>query len=114
VDTRTKIISPSEASRIASEGATVVSGVFDPMIVEHAERLKELKRPGKPLLVLISPSPNEILPALARAHLIAGLESVDYVSVAAPDGPKADIGIEKEDAVRLQKLIEHVHARQRA
>jgi len=114
VDTRTKIISPSEAARIASEGATVISGVFDPMIVEHAERVKELKVHSKPLLVLISPSPDEILPALARAHLVAGLAAVDYVCVAADGAPQAGINIEKEDALRLQKLIELVHARQRA
>jgi hypothetical protein len=84
------------------------------MIVEHSERVRELKVSGKPLLVLIASSPDEILPALARAHLVAGLAAVDYVCVAAPDAPQAGISIEKEDALRLQKLIEHVHARQRA
>ena len=85
MDTRTKIIDAAQAARIAQAGATVVSGYFDPMIASHAERLATLKQEGKSLLVLVATPPDAILPALARAQLIAGLSVVDYVCDA-PDG----------------------------
>jgi len=113
LDTRTKIIDAAHAARIAQAGATVVSGYFDPMIASHAERLAVLKREGGPLLVLVANPPEPILPALARAQLIAGLSIVDYVC-AAPNGLPSEIHLEDEHAQVLTKLIDHVHARQRA
>jgi hypothetical protein len=113
LDTRTKIIDAAQAARIAEAGATVVSGYFDPLIASHAERLATLKRQGTPLLVLVATPPDAILPALARAQLVAGLSVVDYVCDA-PDGLAPEIHLEKEHADLLTKLIDHVHARQRA
>lgn len=113
MDTRTKIIDAAHAARIAQAGATVVSGSFDPMVASHAERLAALKRPGEPLLVLISTPPNPILDNRARAQLVAGLAVVDYVCDE-PDGLAADVSLDREHAERLAQLIEHVHARQRA
>jgi hypothetical protein len=113
LDTRTKIIDASQAARIAQCGATVVSGYFDPMIASHAQRLAALKQSGTPLLVLISTPPEAILPALARAQLVAGLSVVDYVCDA-PDGLAPAIHLEAEHAELLTNLIHHVHARQRA
>ena len=113
MDTRTKIIDAAHAARIAQTGATVVSGFFDPMIASHAERLAKLKHEGTPLLVLIATPPEAILPALARAQLIAGLSVVDYVCDA-PDGIAPQIHLEDEHAELLTQLIDHVHARQRA
>ena len=113
MDTRTKIIDAAQAARIAQNGATVVSGFFDPMIATHAERLAAVKREGTPLLVLIATPPDAILPALARAQLVAGLSVVDYVCDA-PAGIPAQIHLEDEHAELLTKLIDHVHARQRA
>ena len=113
MDTRTKIIDAAQAARVAQTGATVVSGFFDPMIASHAERLITLKREGAPLLVLVATPPDAILPALARAQLLAGLSVVDYVCDA-PDGVTPQIHLEAEHAELLTKLIDHVHARQRA
>jgi hypothetical protein len=113
LDTRTKIIDAPHAARLAQAGATIVSGFFDPMIASHAERLTTLKREGTPLLVLIATPPDAILPALARAQLIAGLSVVDYVCDA-PDGVTPQIHLEDEHAELLTQLIDHVHARQRA
>jgi bifunctional ADP-heptose synthase (sugar kinase/adenylyltransferase) len=92
----------------------VIRGAFDPLIAAHAERLAELKKSGAPLLVLISDAPNEILPAEARAQLVAGLAVVDYVAIESADGPSATIALEKEHAAQLEQLIERVHARQQA
>jgi hypothetical protein len=113
LDTRTKIIDAAAAARIARAGATVVSGYFDPMIASHAERLATLKHDGTPLLVLIATPAGAILPALARAQLVAGLSVVDYVCDA-PDGLSAQVRLEAEHAELLTNLIDHVHARQRA
>lgn len=87
------------------------------MIRAHAERLQGLKKPGQRLLVLIATPANPILPAEARAQLVAGLACVDYVTVigaAYPDGLTPQTQLETEDAARLEQLIRHVQARQQA
>jgi glycerol-3-phosphate cytidylyltransferase-like family protein len=109
MDTRRKIISSSDAARLAAEGAIVVSGYFDPLIASHAERLHELKR--APLIVAIENPPHPILEARARAELVASLTAVDYV-VESPNGLAIDVRLESEDERRLKDLIAHVHARQ--
>jgi len=113
LDTRIKIIDAAQAAVIANAGATVVSGYFDPMIASHAERLAALKPDGSQLLVLISTPPDPILPALARAQLVAGLSVVDFVCDA-PNGLAPHIGLEEEHRELLTQLIDHVHDRQRA
>ncbi len=113
MDTRIKIVNAEEARAIAAQGAVVVSGYFDPLIASHAERLAGLKRPGAPVLVLIATGENEILPARARAELVASLAVVDYVCETA-EGFPPHISLEQEhDEVRA-RLIQHVQARQRA
>ena len=113
MDTRIKIVDAEEARVIASQGATVVSGYFDPLIASHAERLAGLKRPGASLLILINTPADSILPTRARAELVAGLAVVDHVCETAV-GFQPHISLEQEhDEVRAQ-LIRHVQARQRA
>jgi bifunctional ADP-heptose synthase (sugar kinase/adenylyltransferase) len=117
MDTRTKIVPLAEAQRIAAAGATIVSGYFDPLLASHAERLQTLKREGAPLLVLIADPGHPILPVRARAELVAGLAVVDYVAdyvVESAGGLAPHVRLEQEHGRRLDQLIEHVHARQRA
>jgi hypothetical protein len=111
LDTRSKIHNARDFAQFAG---TVVSGYFDPITAAHAERLQELKQPGKMLLVLVTEPADPILPALARAQLIAGLRVVDRVAVYSPEAPQAEVRLEEEDAERLKKLIAHVESRQRA
>jgi glycerol-3-phosphate cytidylyltransferase-like family protein len=111
LDTREKIIAAPRAAQIAASGATVVSGYFDPMLASHAEQLAALKSMGKPLLVLIATPSNAILPAAARAELVAGLRAVDYVAEMA-EGVAPQIHLEQEDDARYAALVAHVHARQ--
>ena len=113
MDTREKIIDAAQAAAIAASGATVVSGYFDPLMVSHAERLAALKPDGKKLLVLIATPADAILPAAARAELVAGLRAVDYVSELA-GGIVPQIRLELEDVQRFQALLRHVHLRQKA
>jgi bifunctional ADP-heptose synthase (sugar kinase/adenylyltransferase) len=117
MDTRAKIVSAAEAARIAAEGATIVSGYFDPVLASHAERLRALKRAGVPLVVAIAEPEHPILPARARAELVAGLAVVDHVVESVGGLPvtlRFDERLEEEDTHRLERLIEHVHRRQRA
>jgi hypothetical protein len=109
LDTRLKIIDAAQAASIAASGAIVVSGYFDPLVASHAERLSALKT-GETLLVLIATPDNAILPAAARAELVAGLRAVDYVAELA-DGLIPQIRLEREDTERFAALLEHVHAR---
>lgn len=111
MDTRTKIVGADEARRIAAAGATVVSGYFDPLLASHAERLAQLKRNGAPLLVVIASPPNPILPARARAELVAGLRVVHHVTEA---NVAPQVCLEQEDGARYKALLEHVRARQLA
>jgi hypothetical protein len=113
LDSRTKIIDAAQAAGIAQSGATVVSGSFDPMVASHAERLAALKQEGRPLLVLITTPPSPILDSRARAQLVAGLAAVDYVCDE-PGNLAPQVALDQEHADRLTRLIEHVHARQRA
>ncbi len=111
MDTRAKIVTGAEAARLAGEGARVVSGYFDPLVASHARRLSGLKN-GPKLIVAIEDPPRPILPARARAELVAGLRVVDYV-VEGTGGVTPDIRLEGEDGQRFEQLIAHVHARQR-
>jgi bifunctional ADP-heptose synthase (sugar kinase/adenylyltransferase) len=112
VDTRTKIVPAEEAARLAGQGATIVTGIFDPLLAAHAEQLRELKLEGRPLVVAIADPENPILPARARAELVAGLEVVDFV-VESQDGLTAKVRLEEDHTRKLEDLIEHVHARQK-
>src|SRR5271165_2106609 len=94
MDTREKIIDDAQAANIAVD-AIVVSGYFDPLIAAHAERLASLKTGDKKLLVLIATPPDAILPAAARAELVAGLRCVDYVAESRSLTPS--VRLEQED-----------------
>jgi hypothetical protein len=63
--------------------------------------------------VAIAEPPYPILPARARAELVAGLAVVDYVAESL-NGLVPRTRLEQEDERRLEDLIAHVHARQRA
>jgi bifunctional ADP-heptose synthase (sugar kinase/adenylyltransferase) len=113
MDTRTKIVTAQQAARLAGTGVLVVSGYFDPLLAEHAGRLEHLKRPGVPLLVAVAEPDNPILPARARAELVAGLAVVDYVTEAL-DAVTPDFRLEEEDRQRREDLVAHVQRRQNA
>jgi bifunctional ADP-heptose synthase (sugar kinase/adenylyltransferase) len=111
LDTREKIVDATQAASIAASGAIVLSGYFDPLLAEHAERLAALKPAGAKLLVLIATPQNAILPAAARAVLVASLLAVDYVSELTED-LSPHVHLEEEDTERFTALLKHVHARQ--
>ena len=119
MDTRKKILSGSDAAKaIPADGRyRVVSGYFDPLQVSHAQRLGELAEGVGRLIVVIRDPAAPLLPARARAELVAGLEVVDYVVL--PDGAADEVlsagaGIIQEETVdeqRTRDFILHVQKR---
>ena len=119
MDTRTKILTPEAARRIA-QPVVVATGFFDVLRAGHARELAELRKLG-PLLVIVLPLEDELLDQRARAELVAGLRAVDYVVIADQAGATALVEslqtirvehMEAADTRRARQLIEHVHRRQ--
>ena len=88
MDTRSKILDPSEAiERLSGPNHAsflIARGSFDILRGEHCRRLaQEKKEPGE-LLVLVAADenpPRTVLDARTRAELAAALEVVDYVVI---------------------------------
>ena len=106
MDTRSKIISLEEARRRASDSPALwVAGHFDPLLAEHARKLRERAAPGQTLVVEITNPENPLLPQRARAELVAALEAVDYVVLGN--------GAHSSDASITERFIQHVLQRHR-
>ncbi|HEY1207215.1 MAG: hypothetical protein ABSH46_20040 [Bryobacteraceae bacterium] len=119
MDTRTKILDAGAAAKAADEarraGKTVklVAGTFDPVLAEHARRLREIAGDGAVLFVAIGEPLRPLLPVQARAELVAALGVVDYVVLGdAPLQPDEVYREESADAGRTQDLIWNVQERQ--
>jgi cytidyltransferase-like protein len=108
LDTRTKIVPSFETS-----DAKTVVGYFDPMHAGHVRRLRELCEDGQRLNVVVTDPPEPILPARARAELVAALDCVAAV-VIATGGDFQGMHIIDErpaDALRSRTFAQHVLAR---
>jgi bifunctional ADP-heptose synthase (sugar kinase/adenylyltransferase) len=129
LDTRSKILAPAEAfeaaRRVRAQGRDIAltTGWFDPLVPAHARRLSGLKDGVACLMVLITEPPQPVLPARARAELVAALAAVDFVVIPEPGSVDALIAElrtatvsrgEAEDQQIVQDLIRHVHTRQGA
>jgi glycerol-3-phosphate cytidylyltransferase-like family protein len=125
LDTREKIVTLAEALDWAEKHrrAPLVRGYFDPLLAEHTQALSELVAGGAGVVVLVEDDEEDgagpsLLPAQARAELVAGLRSVARVAVvpaAAADAAAATVVVvidwREADAIRRQGLIEHVRSR---
>jgi hypothetical protein len=120
LDTRRKIISLWQAQVLLESGTwTVVVGLFDPLTAVQALRIKGDEH-SKTLAVVLE-SPDTLLPAEARCHLVAALRSVDFVALAAEHDWRSiafqnphvrvidDLGAEKR---RSEEFIERIISRQ--
>ena len=128
MDTRNKILEWREAKRLLGQrhaGAVrwkVVTGYFDPLLASHVRRLREIAGPGGRLIVAVADPDRPLLPARARAELVAALEMVEAVVPAEGNlselhemAPAIDIYHEESsDERRRDELIRHVHERQDA
>ncbi|MEX2262482.1 MAG: hypothetical protein WD696_11045 [Bryobacteraceae bacterium] len=109
IDTRRKILDAVQALALArqwrGEGVRpiVVTGCFDLLHAAHARRLAAISKPGRPLLVIVSEPRDPVLPARARAELVAALRMVDYILLAEflplADGLLTEMQAEKLEAV---------------
>ncbi len=88
-------------------GHLFVSGWFDPLLAAHASQLESLRVPGRSLVVVITDPPDPLLPARARAELVAALRPVDYVVL---EG-EAEIHLEPEHARLRESLMAHARRR---
>ena len=122
VDTRSKILTLAAALELQPPVA-IATGYFDVLRVGDARELARVRH--RPLLVIVLPLADEILPQRARAELVAALRVVDYVVTAGYGGldriveslkPVEYVRMEAEHARRRalwpRQLKEHVHRRQ--
>lgn len=86
-----------------------VKGCFDPLIAAHALRLAELRCLHSGLVVVIADPPEPILPARARAELVAALSAVDFVII----GGESNVDLESEHAALRNELVAHTARRNR-
>ncbi|MBI4875792.1 MAG: hypothetical protein HY822_14245 [Acidobacteria bacterium] len=123
MDTRSKIIdrAAAESSWAGQPPFTVVTGFFDPLTAAHAARLEEVAGQGGLLLVVVRTPGRPLLPARARAELVAGLAAVDGVVIEEGDPAwisrlpaSAVIHEEEADLARTRALLRRVHDRQAA
>ena len=56
-----------------------MTGAFDPMLVEHAQQLRQWAQPGQSLIVIVTNIVDPLLSQRARAELVAALSMVDHV-----------------------------------
>jgi len=118
MDTRTKILTLDAALRLPRGTLTLVTGSFDALRAAHVRDLATLPRP---VLAVVLPLADELLPQPARAEMAAALRVIDYVVIAGNQDldalieallPRELVRMEAGDAARIQQLIEHVHRRQ--
>jgi D-beta-D-heptose 7-phosphate kinase/D-beta-D-heptose 1-phosphate adenosyltransferase len=129
LDTREKILTATQAvetvRRLRAEGWRVMfaTGWFDPLIAAHALRLEQLRDGAARVMVIVTDPACPILPARARAELVAALSAVDFV-VPSEEERLEDILTRLEatevlrgeaaDETLTEQLIRHVQTRQRA
>lgn len=90
-----------------------VVGYFDPMHAGHARRLQQLCAPGEKIVVFVDDPPNPLLPARARAELLAGLACVGYVVIGADGASGCPVLLDERvaDGERAREFTSHVLAR---
>jgi len=115
MNTREKIVTPrvlaERVKQSAKSGVRVVlaRGRFDLLSRELVEELRAARKGDVVLVAAVeaSPVPNCLLPAEARAQLVAGLAAVDFVIIAPPEelqaalSPAEIIEVQSDLAPRL-------------
>lgn len=108
MDTRRKIVRDASSWQ-APAGAVLAAGPFDPLLSRHAAQLEQLKRDAPALVVFITEPPDPLLPAQARAELVAALRCVDAVLFAETPPPGA-IDLTAEHLEWREQLISRIAA----
>jgi hypothetical protein len=111
MDTRAKIAAAGAAPALPP-GTRVVSGYFDPLLRAHADQLAALRQGHPALAVVITDPLQPLLPARARAELVAALECVDAVFLAGGDAPTPHLRLEAHHDRLRDEFLRRVRARQ--
>jgi cytidyltransferase-like protein len=88
-----------------------IIGYFDPMHAGHVRRLRELCQNRERINVIVADPSDPILPARARAELVAALGCVAEVVVAQEAAGPNVIDERAADADRGRVFAQHVLAR---
>ena len=109
VDTRSKIVTAGQVPA----AATLVTGYFDVLRVEHVRALQQVRdRTGDhPVVVAVLPREGELLSQHARAEMVAALRMVDYVLIANREDLDGILeGFRPAEFVRLEEAgLRHMH-----
>lgn len=124
MDTREKILPLNSLDAVLRTGNWVIAvGQFDPLTAAQAKRLHALHTDGSKLLAIVLETRQALLPASARAALIAALRSVDAVTIAEPELWRAAIPTNAQlrvvddaaaEQLRSADFVRYVLARQAA
>lgn len=108
---------------MAGHSWLVVTGLFDPLTVTEAKRFSGAARNGRKVLAVVFEDEQTLLDANARAALVAGLRTVDLVTIAStPEWrsaipPEMEIGIIDDvaaDRARSAQFVRFILDRQNA
>ncbi len=110
MDTREKIVGRESVEALLASGEwTVVTGLFDPLTLTQARRLAKAADGGRKILAAVISDANTLLPAQARAELVAGLRSVDAVVIANPEQIRMPgVHIEEDAAAERERSADFV------
>jgi hypothetical protein len=89
LDTRSKIVTPEEAKHlleqpVGSRQIAVVAGFFDPLTLEVAQLFHRVAANAQAVAIVLE-GRESLLPAQARALLVAALRTVYRVTIAPQD-----------------------------
>jgi len=115
VDTREKIVPLEELRRRVEAGEWLaVVGLFDPLTALQAARVAAIGNGEGQLAAIVLDEPDTLLPAEARAALVAGLRRVRLVSIARRDEWRNMLGRAKifEDRTHSDEFVQFVFERQ--
>jgi bifunctional ADP-heptose synthase (sugar kinase/adenylyltransferase) len=110
MNTRDKIVTVAmlaerlKHSAKPDEKIVLAAGSFDLLSQEMVEQLQAARKDNVVLVVAVKPdcAPDCLLPAEARAQLVAGLASVDFVIV----GKSAEVQAALQPPLKLETTIE--------
>ena len=111
MDTRNKIVSAQDAAARMPHMAFLVSGWFDPLLAVHAARIDEIPEQFAVVVLIVDP-PDPLLPARARAELVAALHRVELVILDDARSLTPALRLEEEEAEMRTQFLEHVGERQ--
>ena len=117
LDTRQKIVPLDRAlEQLDRAYSVVVNGYFDPLTAGHVRRLRELHAQAGHLIAVVVDPAEPLLPARARAELVAALACVDCVVLeeAGLDPVANAVHEEEADLERRDELIARVRTRHEA